>query len=215
MKRLLPIAILCVLASAAHAQRGGMRAGGSMRAGGGGYRPGTPAQAPRGNFHHQGFAPARQSSSFFGFGYGVGNYGWPYTQSYWPSYPWYGYSYLTGPPIDYGYGYNAQPAVTVVYPPQTQVVTAPAPVERANPIMREYGPSGQEIRPESAAKSSPIYLFAFQDHSIRAAASYWVEGKALHYVTLQREEKQAPLDTLDRSLTEQLNAERRVMLKLP
>jgi hypothetical protein len=50
---------------------------------------------------------------------------------------------------------------------------------------------------------------------IRAAASYWVDGGTLHYVTLQREEKQVPLDTVDRDLSLQLNRERRVSFQLP
>ena len=61
----------------------------------------------------------------------------------------------------------------------------------------------------------PVYLFAFQDHTIRAAASYRVDGNTLHYVTLQHEERQASLDSLDRALTLQLNRERRVALQLP
>jgi hypothetical protein len=89
-------------------------------------------------------------------------------------------------------------------------------VERANPVTREYDQYGQEIRgPQSGAGSSPIYLFAFQDHVIRAAASYRVDGQTLHYMTLQHEEKQAPLDTLDRPLTLELNRERHITVQLP
>jgi hypothetical protein len=160
----------------------------------------------------------------FGLGYGYG-YGSPYLG--------YGYPYLGGyadgcgyDPYDYSYGYTAAPAVTVVYPQaQTMapVYVMPQP-ERANPVTHEYDQYGQEVRggssqaqtpAASGRASSPIYLFAFQDHVIRAANAYWVEGKQLHYVTLQHEERQAPLDSLDRALTLQLNRERQVPLQLP
>jgi hypothetical protein len=137
----------------------------------------------------------------WGLGWGVGNYGCPYS---YPCSSYVEYPYLSAAPVSYAYQPSAAPAVTVVYPP--------AVVERATPVIREYDESGQETR---ASASSPIYLFAFADQAIRAASSYWVEGRTLHYVTLQREEKQAPLDSLDRALTLQLNRERRVTIQLP
>jgi hypothetical protein len=42
-----------------------------------------------------------------------------------------------------------------------------------------------------------------------------VDGKTLHYVTLEHLEKQAPLDQVDRSLSLQLNRERHVAFHLP
>jgi hypothetical protein len=78
--------------------------------------------------------------------------------------------------------------------------------------MHEYDQYGQEVR---TASGSPIYLIAFQDHVIRAAVSYWVDGTTLHYVTLQREEKQAPLGSVDRDFSVRLNQERRVQMQLP
>ena len=99
--------------------------------------------------------------------------------------------------------------MTVIYPPaQPQVVT---------PMIREYDQFGQEIRPGggAAATTSPIYLIAFTDHTIVAAASYYVEGKTLHYVTLQYEQRTAPLETVDRNLSQALNRERQVPFALP
>jgi hypothetical protein len=84
--------------------------------------------------------------------------------------------------------------------------------------MREYDEYGQEVHPSapaSGAAASPIYLLAFKDHVIRAAASYWVEGRTLHYVTLEHDARQVPLTDLDRDLTLQLNHERRVTIQLP
>ena len=124
-------------------------------------------------------------------------------------------------PYDYygsGYGSSyASPAVTVVYAPQPQVVSVPAAPAGANPVTHEYDQFGQEVRPAGApaAGSSPIYLIAFRDNTIRAAISYSVDGHTLHYVTLQHEQKQAPLDSVDRTLTLQLNHERRVQFQLP
>lgn len=63
--------------------------------------------------------------------------------------------------------------------------------------------------------AAPIYLLAFTDHVIRAAAAYWVDGKTLHYLTLEYEQKQGPLETVDRDLSLQLNRERRVPFSLP
>jgi hypothetical protein len=151
----------------------------------------------------------------WGLGWGIGSYGCPYSYpcSSYVTYPyvggyWPGYS--DAPMVNYGYGYGStQSPVTVVYPPQ------PVAVERANPVIREYDESGNEIRPPSASNSSPIYLFAFQDGVIRAASSYRIEGQTLRYVNLENEEKQTPLDTLDRALTLQLNRERRVRVQLP
>jgi len=76
--------------------------------------------------------------------------------------------------------------------------------------MHEYDSSGLEVRP-----ASPIYLIAFKDHAIRAAASYRVEAGTLYYVTLEREEKRATLDSIDRPFTLQLNRERHVPFQLP
>ena len=65
------------------------------------------------------------------------------------------------------------------------------------------------------AAATTIYLLAFTDHVIRAAEAYWVDGKTLHYITLEHEQKQAPLDTVDRDLSLQLNRERHVAFSLP
>jgi hypothetical protein len=45
--------------------------------------------------------------------------------------------------------------------------------------------------------------------------AYWVQGGTLHYVTLDHEQKLAPVSTVDRELSGQLNRERRVAFSLP
>jgi len=45
--------------------------------------------------------------------------------------------------------------------------------------------------------------------------SFSVDGSTLHWTTREHVEKQAPLSTVDRSFSEQLNRERRVEFRLP
>ena len=228
MKLVLRIALCCSLAAGAGlAQRragggfssGGSRGGGIARGGGGGgfnggggFRGGGFTGG--GGFRGGGIGIGRSSgfrgyySPYFYSGYGLG-YGYS---------PWYSdYGYNSYP--DYSYPvYQSSPNVTVVYAPPAP---APAPstvyVERPNSATREYDQYGQQTnRPTSSADSAaPVYLIAFRDHSIRAAAAYWAEGGTLHYVTLEHEQKQAPLNTVDRDLSEQLNRERRIAFSLP
>jgi hypothetical protein len=201
---------------------GGGYGGGINR--GGGFIGGT--------FHNGGLHPVGGPGFYYRGGYGRGYYGgyygsyWPYYglglgfgAGYWPGYNDYGYG---GYPYDsYPYdaaytSYQTSPNVTVVYPTQSTASAAPIYVDRARPVTREYDQFGQEIRPPAAAGAgSPVYLIAFNDHVIRAAVSYFVDGRTLHYVTLEREERQVPIDTVDRALSLQLNRERQVPFQLP
>jgi hypothetical protein len=108
-----------------------------------------------------------------------------------------------------------------VYPPQ-----APAPASNTvildrsgGSVIREYDQFGQEINrqaaPAVAESGSSVVLIAFTDHTIRAAAAYWVEGSVLHYVTLEHEQKSAPLNLVDRDMCVRLNRERHVTFSLP
>jgi hypothetical protein len=218
---------------------GAARGGGGFRGGGGagmshggfsggGFRGGYSGGYVGGNHGYGGYGGYRGYGGFYGrsaawgfglglgigYGYGVWGYSYPYYSypyvgGYWP-----GYSDVY--PYDYYASSYASPPVTVVYAPQPQA--APVVIEqRASPVTREYDQFGQELRPapQAATGSSPIYLIAFRDNTIRAALSYSVEGQTLHYVTLQHEQKQAPLESVDRGLTSQLNRERRVPFQLP
>ena len=171
---------------------------GSYRGGYGGYYGGY-----RGYGYGFGLGYYGLSYPYYGYGYG---YGYPYYDSYISTYP--GYTY----PV---YQYNTSPNVTVIYPgQQQQQAAAPAYTAPAQPVTRTYDQYGQSVG-SPASNSSPIYLIAMKDQSIHAAASYRVDGRTLHYVTLQREEKQVPLDSVDRDLSTQLNRERRVTFSLP
>jgi len=196
---------------------GGFRGGGGIVTGGfrGGY---GGIGYGRGMYGNYGYGYGR--GIYGGYGYGAGLYGWGGGLGYYGS-PYYGYgddpsysAYTSGyaPPVEY----NPSPNVTVIYPaaPQAQPVYD-APVR---PMMRSYDQYGQEVDPSgpaSPSSGSPIYLIAMKDQTIRAAAAYWVDGRTLHYLTLQHEEKQAPLDSVDRGLSSQLNRERRVGFQLP
>ena len=204
--------------------RGGSFGGGSF---GGGFRGGSFGGGFRGNgfvsnFGHFGGYGYR-GYGFRGFygGYypywGVGlGWGWPSYDYYDYGYPYYGASY-TYPT------YEAAPGISVVYPPQPGYTSAYS--ERAYPVSHTYDQYGQEINaapvaaPSAAAgntaAASPIYLVAMKDGVIRAAASYWVNGQTLHYVTMEHREQQVPLSDVDRAMSSQLNRERHVQFNLP
>jgi hypothetical protein len=229
MRVSLEIALCLLLAGSAMAQRGGM--GGGFRGGMGGFGQarGFNGGGFRGGFRgFGGFRPGFNQRffgnrfflgnrfgnrfffdrRFFGFGRGFGfpafGFGFSYAPGFY-DYPYYPADYSAGP------AYAPAPNVTVVYPAQAQTGPATAYVERPEPAAREYDQSGNG----SSAGGSPIYLVAFKDRVIRAAVAYWLDGRTLHYVTLQREEKEAPLDTVDREFTLQLNRERHVPFQLP
>jgi hypothetical protein len=63
-------------------------------------------------------------------------------------------------------------------------------------------------RPAEPESRPALYLIAFKDAVIRAAVAYWIDRQTLHYVTRDREHRQAPLESVDRSFTQQLNRER-------
>jgi hypothetical protein len=197
---------------------GGVGIGGGFRGGnGGGFRGGF-GSGFRGGFG-SGFRGGFGSGFRGSFGFGFGGY-YPYYGGlgYWPGYygaydspydyyPSYG-SYYSDP-----YAYNYTPNTTLIYPPSqpTNIYVDP-PVHSTIHVYDEYG---QEVQNGGSSSSSPLYLIAFQDHSIQAAVSYRVEGSTLIYVNMQREEKRAPLSSVDRDFSMQLNRERHVQFHLP
>jgi len=67
---------------------------------------------------------------------------------------------------------------------------------------------------EAAAPSDTYYLIAFKDHTIYSAVAYYTEGDTLHYFTSGNVHNQASLSLVDRQLTEQLNRDRNVTVRL-
>jgi len=55
-----------------------------------------------------------------------------------------------------------------------------------------------------------IYLIALKDTTVRQAIGYWIEGENLAYVTPRAAINRITLDQVDRELSVQLNAERKL-----
>jgi hypothetical protein len=111
--------------------------------------------------------------------------------------------------------------------------------QQGNPAVREYNgdapppdqPSGMRLyrNPSHPYEDSQntasvrrgnnddptLYLIAFRDHSIIQALGYWMEGGALHYVSVEHTLNQVSMDLIDRDLSQRLNDERGVQFKLP
>ena len=108
------------------------------------------------------------------------------------------------------------------------------PDSAQRPSMREYtadslpppaGPAkaigAPRISPDSetgavSSKSDKptIYLIAMKDGSIYSAVAYWVEDGTLHYMTPQHAHNRASIELVDRDITDQVNRERSVTMKL-
>jgi hypothetical protein len=216
--------------------RGGGFAGGGFRGGGfvgGGWRGGS-----FGGFRGGTFGFGRFGFGFRGprvivggwpwWGWGTGwgwgspiGWGWSgWDSSYYdPSYAGYSSPYAGyADPYGGNAGFQTSPNVTVIYPPSQGFV----PVPSGSAVIRQYDEYGQEVppttatAPPSSTAQAPIFLIAFNGTSvIYAAVAYWVDKGELHYVTLEHQERQAPLNTVNRSLTVQLNFERHVPFQLP
>lgn len=243
MKTCLYVSLFLLLATGAPAQRrgGGGHSGGRVAIGNSGYRGGGGVSLRggyggsyggyRGSYggYRGSYGGYRGSYGGYSGSYGWGGWGYRSSYGYWPSYYGYGYGYGLG--VGYGWSgwdypgyYDAYP----VYSPRVTVVYAnPAPAPRTTvyvsnrvaPGVRQYDEWGQEIGAATAPVAAPlaarpIYLIAFRDGVIRAVVSYRVEGSTLRYVLEGKDEHSAPLDSIDRELSLQLNRERRVNFRL-
>jgi hypothetical protein len=129
----------------------------------------------------------------------------------------------------YGYGYDQEPQatqqapnITVIYPPSQQapvIITGQGGAEQgqpqeagANSNFHYYPP--QSGNAEAAPSDATYYLVAFKDHTIYSAVAYYVEGDTLHYFTAGNVHNQVSLSLVDKALTEQLNRERNVDVRL-
>ncbi|MEO8131682.1 MAG: hypothetical protein ABJF23_08255 [Bryobacteraceae bacterium] len=141
---------------------------------------------------------------------------------------------------DYGgYGYQPQqqqPAVTVVMPQQmtpTVIINQTFVPGGSEPIDEEAPPQSQSsvriyktpvrssnpepevaLRAAAPEEKATIYLIAYKDASIHSAIGYWTEGNTLHYVTQQGTVNRISMDQVDKSLSDQLNSERKVDFQL-
>ena len=184
---------------------GGFRSGGGFR-GSSGFRGNTFVRGGGfrfGNRFYGGYYPGFYGGLGFGIGYGYPYY-YPYASYYPYSYdPYYGDAYYGAPYYDSGYYGN------VGYVQQAQS----APVAPPTVINQNIGTAsaGQG----SYYHAADYYLIAFNDHTIRAAVSYTVDGDQIRYTTREHEEKTAPLSSVDVRFSEQINRDRRVEFRLP
>jgi len=241
MRRVLPAALIALLASfPAFARGGGHGGGGGHAGGGGGHAVGGGGHAVGGAMHASGGAfrggagfrggnfgyrggvrVFRGGFGLRGYGYYPGFYGFglgyydPFWYSDWyPSYP-YSSDYAPSYPPDYGYSYGGDNggAPPVIINQQFQ------PPAEPNSVLRQYSwsppPQPQASAPPPSKYGEQLYLVAFRDGVIRAVVAYWAQGATLHYVTMDHEQKQVALASVDRALSERLNAERNVQFQLP
>ncbi len=194
--------------------RGSVSGGGSFRGGGasvGGFRgggslSGASAVGPRS------VAAACVVNRGFGFGYGRSyypglyfgfGYGYPY---YYGGYPYYDPYYYEPYYSDPYYGGSADYAPN--YPTYADPAQTSGPTVINQTIGTGTSTAGAFYRP------ADYYLIAFNDHTIHAAISFRVEGNQILYTTREHEEKSAPVDSVDRRFSEQLNRDRRVEFRL-
>jgi hypothetical protein len=190
--------------------RGGSVGGGVVRSGvGGGFRGGV------GGF--RGFNGGRYyggrfyGGGYFGLGYG---YGWPYYGYYGYGYPYYD-PYYSDPYYSSPYYYGDGSYYGSAYDPGYSGYAAPAQPSRPVVVQQNIGPQRAADSPGSFYQAADFYLIAFNDHTIRAALSYNVEGDQIHWTSREHEEKSAPLSSVDRRFSEQINRDRHVEFRLP
>jgi hypothetical protein len=144
----------------------------------------------------------------------------------WPTAGWWHF-----PSLYQGYGL-APPYSNYVQPPPTIIIFAPAsspPAYATNEIVtRQPRSASQEFRRSQSHASSDmlaarsnlqqgptLYLIALKEGVIRPALAYWVEGKVLRYVDLDRAVQDVSLDRVDRARSVELNRQRRVPFHPP
>ncbi|HWC97668.1 MAG TPA: hypothetical protein VG456_12980 [Candidatus Sulfopaludibacter sp.] len=108
-----------------------------------------------------------------------------------------------------------QPGVTIIMPPQAPPVIINQYDAPAHPQMSVYQPETAPAAEEPAAAEPTRYLLAFKDHTIYSAIAYWVDGDTLHYFTAGNTHNQVSVSLVDRGVTERLNREAGVEVKLP
>jgi hypothetical protein len=223
MRRFIPVLLTSLLfAIPVFAQRGG-HAGGGMRGGSfGGFRGGGVSRGFHTGGGFTGFRGGFNQQRFFrgNFGfhrfprtfiypafYGGFGYSDPYFYNSYPNYT----SYPSYPPV--GYSYNSNPTPVIIS--QNYYAGYPAAEPVPAPRVEEYRPPPQPSAAEERKDESSLYLIAFKDHTIRAVLAYWADGATLHYVTMDHEQKQTTVASVDRELSERLNRERNVAFRLP
>lgn len=118
------------------------------------------------------------------------------------------------PPPQPGYG-PQQPNIVVVYPPLQQPMVLSPNDDSGTASTGAPAPETQPAAEQPAVPESEHYLIAFKDRTIYAAVAFWVDGDTLHYFTAGNTHNQVSLSLVDRQLTQQLNREMGIDLRLP
>ena len=106
-----------------------------------------------------------------------------------------------------------QPNVIVILP-QGQGPQG-APVPQSQSLYEPPARSSAEPLSITADDQATHYLIAFKDHTVYSAVAYWVDGDTLHYFTTGNTHNQVSLSLVDRPLTEKLNKDSGLEVKLP
>lgn len=171
---------------------GGYRGGGY---GGGGYRGGYGGYGGyRGGYGGYG---GYRGWGYGGWGYGGWGYGgWGLGLGWGYPYYWGGYSYPYYDPYYYDPSYYDPAPATYTYAPAARITTT--------------------VSSGSYYREADYYLIAFTDHNIRAALSYQVLGGQIEWEPKEGGPVQrAPLSSVDKRFSAQINRDRRVKFELP
>jgi hypothetical protein len=196
--------------------------------------PGTPIPAFGPAFPQALSATIQGRPLWFGGGFG-GRWGW--NGGWGGGFGWGGAPLLVPLPVGgFGWGGGAQTIVVPQAPPEVPVVIINQSYqpERLSPVLRDYSntslPSAAaglrvydatvrreepEPAPRTAEAGPVVYLIALKDSTVATALAYWVDGETLHYVTPKQAINKVSFALIDRELTERLNRERNVELRLP
>ena len=216
MQRIILVAIVVCsfLAVNSSGQRGGMRGGGvGSGALGNGMAPPVTPISPVNPFRGVGVTNPRLFTDGFrgrgirrapygGFGYGGFGY---------PAWDYSSYSSGFASEGDYASSYapsgNEMPNVVILMP-QVQPPPPPPPPP-ANPVIHEYK------WPDTASNPAATFSVATMSGPVWAAIAVWAQDGFLSLVTPDGREKKMPLRTIDRDLTQRLNAKNGLTLWLP
>ncbi|HTQ53282.1 MAG TPA: hypothetical protein VMI94_02415 [Bryobacteraceae bacterium] len=149
----------------------------------------------------------RRSTGIYAFPVYVGGYG--YGSGYAPD--------QGGPPpdADQGNAPASQPPVIINQYFGTPPPNSDAPAESPANSNFHFYQSPTDSTDAAPAPEPSYYLIAFKDHTIYSAVAYYTEGDTLHYFTTGNVHNQVSLSLVDRELTEKLNRQHNVDLRLP
>jgi hypothetical protein len=94
-------------------------------------------------------------------------------------------------------------------------VSVPAPSYSQPPPSYSQPPASNTAPQTSYNQTPDYYLIAFTDRSIQAAVTYSVDGDTIRWTTREGVPRSAPLSTVDRGFSEQINRDRHVEFRLP